>query len=114
MPLGLIFSPGKYPSTEAGYTDTFAQLRKWVLARLDWMNGQLTAVAAVRPKYSNKRFRVYVFVTNGRLGRELNGQVVGQFTAPVSSVVKMKWLRGILWLGASHIIACADMSWYLL
>lgn len=53
VPLGLIWSPGKYPSTAAGFTDTFGQLHKWVLARLDWMEGQLASVIAVRLRFPN-------------------------------------------------------------
>jgi hypothetical protein len=48
VPLGIIWSPGSYPTIAAGYDDKFATLRKWVLARLAWMEGQLKQVRGQR------------------------------------------------------------------
>ena len=50
VPLGIIWSPGSYPTVAAGYDDKFAALRKWVLARLAWMEGQLKEVRSQRSR----------------------------------------------------------------
>lgn len=44
MPLGIIWTPGQFPSVTAGYNNKFASLRSWVLTRLVWMEGQLQQV----------------------------------------------------------------------
>ena len=49
VPLGIIWSPGSYPTVAAGYDDKFATLRKWVLARLAWMEAQLKQVRGQAP-----------------------------------------------------------------
>lgn len=48
VPLGIIWDQGSYPTVAAGYDDKFAVLRKWVLARLAWMEGQLKQVCSTR------------------------------------------------------------------
>lgn len=50
VPLGIIWSPGTYPTVAAGYDDKFATLRTWVLARLAWMEGQLKQVRSQRSR----------------------------------------------------------------
>ena len=56
MPLRIIWSPGSYPTIAAGYDDKFATLRKWVLARLAWMESQLTQVRSQR-----RRFQTHLY-----------------------------------------------------